>query len=188
MAIVVEDTAQQLATYVPAGAPFRYPPSADGRPHPWFPRAGWEGNGLLMLQRPGDAYAVWHLWHGPDHRFDGWYLNLQEPYRRTEIGYDTQDLELDLLVSRAGEVAFKDAQLLEERVQDGRFDPSQVEAIRRLGTEIEAELSRNGRWWDESWARFVPDPSWPTPSFPESWELTPPTGSPGPDGYRIAGA
>ena len=51
-----------------------------------------------MLQRPGDAYAIWHFWHGPEREFRGWYVNLQEPFRRTAQGYDTQDLELDIWV------------------------------------------------------------------------------------------
>ena len=56
----------------------------------------WQGHGVLMLQRPGDAYAVWVFWHGAEREFRSWYLNLQEPFRRTATGYDTQDLELDI--------------------------------------------------------------------------------------------
>ena len=43
-----------LVTYIPTGAPMRYPLGF----HPWFPRPAWEGHGVLMLHRPGDWYAV----------------------------------------------------------------------------------------------------------------------------------
>src|SRR4051794_23709614 len=97
--VVVRDEAELLATYIAEGAPFQFPegdwPTATGR-HPWSGRERWTGHGVLMLQRPGEAHAIWVFWHGPDRVFRGWYVNLQEPFRRTDIGYDTQDLELDV--------------------------------------------------------------------------------------------
>ncbi len=74
-----------------------------------------------MLQRPGDSYAVWLFWHGPEREFHGWYLNLQEPFRRTAEGYDTQDLELDIWVPREGGWVLKDDELLDVRVARGPF-------------------------------------------------------------------
>lgn len=55
----------------------------------------WAGHGCLMVQRPGEHHAVWHFWDGADRRFSHWYVNLQTAFRRTAIGYDTQDLEVD---------------------------------------------------------------------------------------------
>ena len=83
--------------------------------------ARWQGHGVLMLQRPGERYAVWHFWHGAERAFAGWYVNLQEPFRRTPIGYDTYDLELDIWIPAAGGWSFKDDELLDVRVQEGRF-------------------------------------------------------------------
>jgi predicted RNA-binding protein associated with RNAse of E/G family len=46
-------------------------------------------------------------WHSVDVEFDaagafaGWYVNLQEPLRRTGSGFDTVDLVLDLVVGTA---------------------------------------------------------------------------------------
>jgi hypothetical protein len=123
-----------------------------------------------MLQRPDEAYAVWHFWDGDDRRFNGWYLNLQEPFRRTAVGYDTQDLELDIWVPVEGGWEFKDDELLEVRVTDGRFTPAQVDRIRELGADIGAMLARGERWWGAEWASFTPDPTWTATAFPEGWE------------------
>jgi hypothetical protein len=113
-----------------------------------------------MLQRPGDAYAIWLFWHGPDREFRGWYVNLQEPFRRTAVGYDTQDLELDIWLPLDASWEWKDDELLEQRVQEGRFTAAQVAAIRAEGARIAADLDDGRRWWSGDWASWTPDPGW----------------------------
>jgi hypothetical protein len=161
--VVVRDDAELLATYVPEGTPFEFPegdwPSPDGL-HPWHGRREWQGHGLLMLQRPGDAYAIWLFWHGPDREFRGWYVNLQEPFRRTAEGYDTQDLELDIWLPLDAPWEWKDDELLEQRVREGRFTAAQVASIRAEGARIAADLDQGCRWWSGAWASWTPDPAW----------------------------
>ncbi len=183
--VVVEDAPELLATYIPEEAPFAFPTSADGRPHPWAGRGSWAGHGVLVLRRPGEAYSVWHFWDGPERRFAGWYLNLEEPFRRTSIGYDTQDLELDVWIPAGERWRFKDEEKLDERVRDGRYTGEQVAATRALGTAIGAMLDRGERWWDEGWTSFRPDPAWRGPAFPAGWEEVPATSAPAPDAYRL---
>ena len=157
--VVMRDEPGLLATYIPEGTPFTFPtgdwPIAGGR-HPWADRRCWTGHGSLMLQRPGEAYAVWLFWHGPARDFRGWYLNLQEPFRRTPDGYDTQDLELDIWVPRNGGWLLKDDDLLDVRVREGRFTQDQARAIRQEAARITADLDAGRRWWDEAWAEWRP--------------------------------
>jgi hypothetical protein len=166
--IVVRDDEELLASFIAEGAPFRFPPGAwptpNGR-HPWHGKSRWLGHGVLMLQRPGDAHAVWVFWSGPRRTFRGWYVNLQEPFRRTPNGYDTQDLELDIWVPVGRPWEWKDAELLDRRVAEGRYSAEQVEAIRAEGRRIASELDAGRRWWSDDWAAWRPDPSWPTPAF-----------------------
>lgn len=183
--VVVEDTSSLLATYLPEEAPFAFPPSADGRPHPWAGKRAWKGHGVLMLRRPGEAVSVWHFWDGPARRFAGWYLNLEEPFRRTAIGFDTQDLELDIWLPVDAPWRFKDEELLEARIDDGRYTRDQVDAIRVLGDELGAMLDRGERWWDERWASFTPDPAWRAPSFPQGWDEAAVPPAPAPSAYRL---
>jgi hypothetical protein len=183
--VVVEDSPELLVTYLPEEAPFVFPPSADGRPHPWAGKRRWEGHGMLALRRPGEACSVMHFWEGPERRFAGWYLNLEEPFRRTAAGFDGQDLELDVWVPVDEDWRFKDEDLVEQRVSEGRFTEEQATAIRALGEAIGATLDRGARWWDERWASFEPDPVWRAPAFPDGWEETPVTPSPPPSAYRL---
>ena len=119
-----------------------------------------------MLQRPGEMYAVWVFWVGGGRSFDCWYLNIQVPVRRTPQGYDTQDLELDIVLRADGTWKLKDDDVLEQRIAEGRFTPEQVAAVRAEGRRITDELEAGIRWWSDEWAAWVPDPAWPTPEFP----------------------
>jgi hypothetical protein len=164
--VVVQDSDDLLATYIASGAPLTFPPGEwpgeTGR-HPWHGKAVWEGNGVLMLQRPGEAHAIWLFWFGDEREFRGWYVNFQEPFRRTAVGYDTQDLELDIWAPVAGAWEWKDADVLEQRVREGRYTPAQVEATWVEGRRVAALLDAGERWWDEAWASWSPNPGWDAP-------------------------
>jgi hypothetical protein len=163
---VVLDAPDLLATYLAEGTPFVFRPGLDD--HPWAGRGAWQGHGVLMLHRPREAHAVWVFWEGPERELACWYLNLQEPFRRTALGFDTQDLELDIVVDPDGSWRRKDEELLELRLREGRFTEAQLVEIRAEGARIEAELAAGRRWWDPRWARWEPDPAWPMPTPPRA--------------------
>lgn len=165
--IVVSDEPGLLATYLPEGTEFTF--ARHDHPlgkHPWEGRSAWEGHGVLMLQRPGESYGVWHFWDGPTRTFACWYLNLQDPLVRRRRGFDTQDLELDVVVRPDGSWAFKDAELMPERVASGRFTPGEAEGILALGDEVAAMLDAGTTWWDPAWIEWEPNPSWTAPPPP----------------------
>jgi hypothetical protein len=171
--VVVADTDELLVTHIATGSAFGYGagpwPTENGR-HPWQPRRAWQGHGVLIAQRPGDPYAVWHFWHGTDRRFKCWYLNLQAPLRRTAIGYDTQDHELDVVVLPDGRRLLKDDELMEQRVREGRYSTAEVADIRSVGSRLTAMLDAGEAWWDPVYASWVPDPAWVAPQLPPGWE------------------
>ena len=179
---VVEDSSDWLVSYIPERAPFGFPkgdwPIPGGR-HPWSARTCWEGHGALMLQRPGESHAVFHFWRGPRREFAHWYVNLQEPFRRTAIGYDTQDLELDLVVPPDGCWQLKDDELLDQRVVEGRFNAAQAAAIREECARLPHRLEAGERWWPLEWRDWRPDPDWVVPdALPAGWDEVP--AEPGP--------
>ncbi|MFI5045827.1 MAG: DUF402 domain-containing protein [Acidimicrobiia bacterium] len=120
-------------------------------------------------------YSVHHYWAGPDREFVCWYLNIQESMRPTAIGFDTQDLELDIVVMADGTSLLKDDELLDQRVADSRWTADEVAAIRRLGQEIVRDVVEPGRfWWDRAWAAWEPDAWLSAPALPRGWEDEPP--------------
>jgi hypothetical protein len=168
--IVVADTPELLALYMPEGSPLGFADDFFDAPHPWSSRNRWEGHGVLQLQRPGEMHAVWVFRHGPEREFRGWYVNLQEPFRRTLLGFDTQDLELDLVVHSDGGWRYKDDEKLEDWIERGRWTAREVAAIRREGSRIAADLDAGRRWWSDDWATWEPDPAWELPALPQGWD------------------
>lgn len=170
--VVVEDEPDEPVTYIPPGAKLGFAdgrwPTPDGL-HPWHGRTHWQGHGCLMVQRTDESHAVWHFWTGPERTFACWYINLQAAFVRTSIGYDTQDHELDIVVSPDGSWVFKDLEVLDERVEEGRFTAELVASVRDLGDRLGAELTDGKQWWDRRWAAWEPDPSWDRPSLVEGW-------------------
>ena len=173
---VVEDTDEALVTYLPTGGELGFVegrwPTASGE-HPWRVRSAWEGHGTLMVQRPGEHHAVWHFWTGADRQFDCWYVNLQTAFVRTAIGFDTLDLELDLVVPADGAWFTKDRELLDQRVAEGRFSPALRDWIVQLGDELSAELDAGRHWWDERWASWSPPAAWTGTRLPDGWSAVP---------------
>lgn len=168
---VVRDEPDVLALYLAEGTGFAFPDGDwPGGGHPWHGRGAWTGHGVLHLQRPGDAYAIFVFWEGLERRFAGWYVNFQDPFRRTAIGVDTFDHELDIWIADDGSWRWKDEDLLEQSVETGRFTREQVTAIRAEGQRFASDLDAGRRWWSDEWKSWKPDPAWPVPELPDAWE------------------
>ncbi len=164
---VLEDTDEQIVLYMPEGAPLAFAEDFFGAPHPWSGRDRWYGHGVVQIHRPGEMHSVWVFWEGPARRFVAWYVNLEEPWRRSPLGFDTQDLELDIVIRPDGTWSFKDDEQLEPWIERGRWTRAEVAAIRAEGARLGAELAAGRRWWSEEWATWEPDPAWAPPVLPE---------------------
>ena len=169
---VVVDDGEQLVTYIGPGAEFGFPPgkwpTPSGR-HPLHGQASWRGHGCLMVQRPGEDWAIWHLWHGDDRALLCWYVNFQAAYRRTAVGFDTLDFELDIVVFPDGRWAFKDREVLADRVAAGRLTQATFDRVLALGDEMAAALDAGRRPWDPRWADWTPPDGWRDARLPAGW-------------------
>ena len=161
---VVEDSESQLVVYLAEGTRFSFPGQWPfGTRHPWGANGEWRGHGALVVQRPGDAYAIWDFWHGDDRQFANWYVNMQEPFGRDGECYFTQDHELDLVVRPDGTWSWKDEQELEDWVTRGRFTRDEVTEIRRVGEQVIADWP-----FPTGWEDWRPDPAWSVPELPDA--------------------
>jgi Protein of unknown function (DUF402) len=156
---VVEDAGDRLTVFLASGTPISsprgsWPWSDEG--HPWAARGRWEGHGVLQMLSAVEPFSTWVFWEGEERSLDCWYINLQEPFRRTRDGIDSQDLELDFVVAPDGSWWKKDDDLLDVWVKNGRWSADQVAGIREVGARVETELRAGQRWWDERWASWEP--------------------------------
>lgn len=163
---VVRHDVDGLVSHLAEGTVIRYPRgAAHGRTSFEMWRDGrwtledrvFAPPGMVRLWRTGDPFEVFGALVG-SRGVSHWYVNLQEPLRRSGIGFDTMDEVLDLVVAPdARSWERKDVDELEIAVELGRFSEADLERVVAACADLEAQLERGSPPWDLEWARWRPE-------------------------------
>ncbi len=174
--IVVQDTPGLIAIYRPAGSPNRIP---DKRSTPQdfltndirlVPRH-WTDTDVLALAAPAAAHAVEIMWEAGRTELRCWYVNLQEPLRRTRLGFDSMDQLLDLVISPdLSTWRWKDEEEFNEAVALGVYSPAAARAIRREGERVIARLQARQSPFCDGWESWRPPAGWAIPPLLDGWD------------------
>ena len=124
---------------------------------------------LLWLIEAGAGFATTLSWPETGEP-GGWYVNLQEPFRRTPSGLQTMDLMLDVVVRRDGTWFWKDEDEFEAALKRGLLTPEKASWLREEAMRAIAKIEAKEHPVSEAWASWRPDPSWVTPVLPDGWE------------------
>ena len=175
---VVVDSEDRVAHYLAPGTPFLRRTLRDGSPVPrvvsledlvangsCLQQSTWHGPHQLIVTRPEAAHAVYLRWREPDWTFEGWYVNLQAPLRRTAAGFTTEDQFLDLVVAPNRLWKWKDEDELEHAVACGRLSAGEAAAIRAEGERLVPEIEAGAFPFDGSLLDWRPDPGWTIPQL-----------------------
>ena len=74
-------------------------------------------------------------------RLDRWYVNLQTPLRRTALGFDYLDQELDIVIAPdLNSWRWKDEEGFAALLQRGRIAPADAARLRAAGVEAKSLL------------------------------------------------
>ena len=140
---------------------------------------GWDGRHddvvfpgppTLRLHPWGAAHAVIRSWNFTADRAEGWYVNLESPWRRTRIGFDSQDLVLDVTAAHdLSSWAWKDSDELDWSVEVSKYSREEAEEIREEGLRVVKRLEQRAWPFHEDWSAWRPNASWPVPGVPENW-------------------
>jgi predicted RNA-binding protein associated with RNAse of E/G family len=175
-ATIVQDTLDLLALYWRAGTPKMVPAK---RPLPQdlltnkisLIAQTWMETDVLMLVTPEAAHAVYVMWETGQTKLRCWYIDLQEPLRRTEIGFDTMDRLLDIVISAdRSEWHWKDEDEFEEAVVLGVYSPEEAWAIRAEGERVIRIFQAKQSPFCDGWEQWSPPAAWEIPSLPEGWD------------------
>jgi hypothetical protein len=169
--VVVHDTPELVALWLPAGARGLYPTSRDHAALAPAERA-WRAGGTLRLTPRGGAHSVDLYWSEAG-EFLGWYVNLQDPLVRGPIGFDTADHILDLWVRPDRSWEWKDEDELVEVEAQGFFDEREVAAIRREGERVVERVTAWAPPFCDGWEDWRPDPAWSVPALSDGWRDLP---------------
>ena len=176
---LLEETPTHVVVHVPVGAPaFSRDGHRDGprggflRPvnfEETFSATGWQGEDAVFVHRYGDNWSTWR-WIDVYGRWrPGAYLNLEQNWRRTPIGWDTTDLTLDVVLSADGTVSYKDEEELAWAEEQEVYDHDEVERIRRIGREAHAHATAGGWPLGVDWTRWQPTTSPVLPTLHPDW-------------------
>ena len=126
----------------------------------------WAGGSFVRILEPD-------LWHCIDVEFDadgmfcGWYVNFQEPLRRTPSGFDTVDLVLDLVVAPDGSVRRKDEEDFAAAVAAGHISHEVASLVLADASSVTEAVARMAAPFDErNWLTWRPPAEWTVPTLP----------------------
>jgi hypothetical protein len=185
---VVEDSAEALVVGCPPGADVLAPTTwiewlltgdvetrtralphlADGS---WqLGRWSWRDTAHLQWVPPDTWFSVNAFYDVSDgHRLTNWYVNFQRPMHRTDLGFDTFDLLLDLVVAPdLSRWDWKDEGEYAHGRRLGVVGEADHRAVERARGQAVAMIEeRRGPFATEAnWRAWQPGPDRPAPSLP----------------------
>jgi predicted RNA-binding protein associated with RNAse of E/G family len=179
----VADDNDILALFIKAGSPYRAAPkmtAAEKRAArlPATPpdEYSWRQD-TLRLMFPGRHHSVFLFWKTADGKrsFTRYFVNMEEPFRRTAVGVDTQDHTLDIDVTPELRCSWRDEDELANHVKYGFYTQALARAARAEGESVIDAITRGTHPCLNGWDRWRPDPAWRIPAFPNGWDSVPAT-------------
>ena len=177
LTIVVQDTPDLIVLYMPAGV------LGKDTEHKSTPQellaaeeiniadCQWERTDVLMLIVPCEAFSTYVMWETGTKNLVCWYINLQEPIRRTQIGFDTMDNMLDVVVSPdMSEWKWKDDDEFAEAEQVGFYSHEIAREIWAEGEKAARLLTSERRAFYQQWQNWQAKPEWEIPKLSPLWD------------------
>jgi hypothetical protein len=174
--IIVQDTSQLIAMYWQAGTPNRIPAK---RPAPRdllsneldIIPSQWTDTDVLMLVTPCASHAIYVMWETGQKKLRCWYVDLQEPLRRTSLGFDTMDQLLDVVIYPDQSAwQWKDEDEFEEAIAIGVYSAEEAQAIRAEGEKVIRQFLAGQSPFCDGWENWSPPAEWDIPDMPEGWD------------------
>lgn len=172
---VVQDAPELLVLHMQPGTVFKHPGDVPVfLPDEWtLTDRTWTGGDALYLCPP-DAWHMVILFFapGPNRKLDRWYVNLQRPLVRMEMGFDYLDQELDIVVAPdRSSWQWKDEDLFAESQRRGRISAQDAAQVRAEGERVIEQLTRGDSVFSQGWHDWSPPRDWPGPALlPQDWE------------------
>lgn len=157
---VVEDTEDQLVTYMVPGTLIDYPVGVEHgqKTFSMWLSGDWTLEkkefvppGMLRIAPYAQPFEVFASVSGHQ-GVTSWYVNFQKPLKRTRLGFDTMDETLDLIVAADfSSWRRRDEDELELAVSMGIYDAAAAQGLIAACTTVEQSLSQGKVPWDCRW-------------------------------------
>jgi hypothetical protein len=180
---VVVDRDDLVALFIAAGSPYKAGPKRTAAEKRRQPRVQlppdeyvWR-NDTLRLMLPGRLHSVSMFWalQSGQRRLLKYFVNMEEPFRRTAVGFDTQDHTLDIEVSAELDWRWRDEQEMANHVSAGFYTPELAAAARAEGERAIDAICSRSHVCMQGWADWQPASEWERAGFIDGWDTTPTT-------------
>ena len=131
----------------------------------------WHTNRILMFLEPEKFYSSFLFWDHEVDQFRCYYINFQLPYRRSHCGFDTLDLDLDIVIDPQYHWEWKDEDEYQDGIREGGIRAEWVKGIEQSQGEVFDRIKQRQYPLDGSWVQWRPDPAWSPPELPERWQI-----------------
>ncbi|MEO8539669.1 MAG: DUF402 domain-containing protein [bacterium] len=169
---VVRDDDDLVALYIPTGSTFMRWHAPDGGPRQ-LTEGEWRRD-VLRLMFPNKPYSIWLFWEGPGRPFTTYYVNFEEPFRRTAVGFDTNDHTLDILVAPDLTWQWKDRDDFAALIANRNFSAEFGEEVESAAREVIQLIEAGAPPFSGEWVRWEPPAEWTTPALHPRWREEPP--------------
>ena len=130
----------------------------------------WNTNRLLLLIEPENYYSTIYFWQNDTNEFLCYYINFQTPFQRSHIGFDTLDLELDMIINPDNSWKIKDIDDYQKGVENGTILYEWTQEIETAKNKVLGKLADKQYPLDGFWLNWQPDNNWSAPKLPENWD------------------
>jgi hypothetical protein len=182
---VVHDEPDRIVLYLPVGTVGKQRTGERGGPRGRL-MVRWDGGhrdvtwhtcNVVRLYREGDDFSIWIARDDATGTVAWRYINLEAPWRRTAIGFDSKDHWLDLWSEPdSDDWHWKDEDELAWLVEQSLVDDAYAASVRASGERAVARIRSGDTLLHPSWSTWRPDGSWQIPLTPMSWKDLEPRG------------
>jgi predicted RNA-binding protein associated with RNAse of E/G family len=129
----------------------------------------WLGLGVLRVHRFGQPWSVWR-WLDADRTWsEDFYVNLEDPWRRTPIGFDSGDWILDIVARDDSSWRYKDEDELAWVESTGAVSAEWAERARAAATAAIADIDARAWPFSADWDEWLPPSGAELPTLPGEW-------------------
>jgi protein associated with RNAse G/E len=180
---VVKDSPDETLLWLTPGnqyaAPESYLNGAFGRGQRWLEAktnewklviTEWTRSNVLILLWPKTWYAIHVFWDASSQTFAFYYVNFQRPISRTKYGFDTLDLDLDLVVNGDLSWYWKDLDDYQKGIEIGGISAHWVQCIEHAKPHILSMIANKSHPFNGAYMNWKPDPAWKRCRFLSGWD------------------
>lgn len=130
----------------------------------------WHTNRLLILIQPQKYYSTIYFWQDDSNEFLCYYINFQLPLQRSIFGFDTLDLELDIIIHPDFTWKVKDVDDYQKGIEYGTILHAWTQEVETAKDEVLNKIVEKQYPLDNSWLNWKPESNWSAPKLPKNWD------------------